>query len=388
MSDKLYMSVSQGRSANSPAESGQKNVTAGKKIHRTRHGKWMNPTGTPGLASIIIPTYNRASLLNEAIASAAAQTYRPLEIIVADDGSTDDTSEVVERWRQQLAGDPHVNVQYHYQPNAGVSTARNLGLIASRGEFIQFLDSDDVLNPEKLILQIACLRQHPECGYVFSDWIRLHELNTWAPASIDETAIRESAQWFCNRKVMWTMVGIYRRETCIEAGPYAEDMNAGEDKEYNFRVLLATPKVAYLPGILCASRVHPGPRLTDTHKIGVNRLILSSRMFRRMIETAAAHGRLGDPRLVLPMVGVMTPMIITALEAGRRDVALEIIEVCRGLPIGVSRRVKLGIYQALSVLPQRWFCGVWDTWLKGRRVIFEIPYRRLFPGAVRLENRF
>jgi glycosyltransferase involved in cell wall biosynthesis len=373
---------------NAPAEFERENSVADKHIARTRHGRWMNPGGEAGLASIIIPTYNRALLLDEAIASAAAQTYRPLEIIVADDGSTDDTAAVVERWRQKLAGDPQATVQYHHQPNAGVSSARNMGLIASRGEFIQFLDSDDILNPEKLSFQIDCLRRHPECGYVFSDWIRLQDLNTWPAASTDETAVTDSAEWFCNKKVIWTMVGVYRRETCIKAGPYSEDMNAGEDKEYNFRVLLTTPKVAYLPGMLCASRTHPGPRLTDSHKIGVNRLVFNTRMFRRMIENAVDHGILGDPRLVCPIVGLITPMIIRALEAGRRDVALELIEACRMLHLGAFRRVKLAIYHASSVLPQSWFCMVWDTWLKARHVLFEFPYRRLFPGAVRDEYRF
>jgi len=337
----------------------------------------MNPAGDRGLASIIIPTYNRASLLSEAIASATAQTYRPLEIIVADDGSTDDTAEVVERWRQKLAADPGVTVQYHHQSNAGVSSARNLGLIVSRGEFIQFLDSDDILNPEKLSLQTACLRRHPECGYVFSDWEKMEDPNKWAPICVDEAAITDSAEWYCSPKVMKTMVGLYRRETCFKAGPYSEDMNAGEDKEYNLRALLATSKVAYLPGKSCVCRAHPGPRLTDSHKIGQNRLAFNVRMFRRMIESAAAEGRLGDSRLDRALMRGLTPIIIKALEAGRRDIARDAIEVSGLMPIGASRRVKLAIYQGLSVLPQSLFCPLWEGWLKFRHVVFEIPQREL-----------
>jgi len=344
----------------------------------TRHGKWMDPVGVSDLASIIIPTYNRAALLSEAIESSAIQTHRPLEIIVADDGSDDDTVEVVNRWRQQLANDPGVDVQYHHQSNSGVSSARNLGLIASRGEFIQFVDSDDILNPEKLSRQIACLKKFEECGYVFSDWAKFEDPDKWGPMPADNVKITDSAQWYFDHGVMMTMVGLYRRDICFRAGPFSEDMNAGEDREFNFRALLATPKVAYLRGKLCAVRTHTGPRLTDSHFIGQNRMIYNVRIYRRIIESADAEGRLCDAAVMGVLVRCLTDVMLRSLEAGRRDIARDAIEVCRMMPVGMSRRVKLSMYQTLSRVPKESFSRVWTFWLKIRRVIFGVPYRTLF----------
>ena len=230
----------------------------------------MKPVGQPDLASIIIPTYNRASLLSGAVASAAGQTYRPVEIIIVDDGSTDNTPQVIRHWQEQLQSDPNISVRYFHQPNSGVGSARNRGLIESHGDFIQFLDSDDLLNTQKLSLHIACLRQHPECGYVFSDRTRADNPNKWAPIFVNDAAVMDSAEFYCSRQVWLTMVGVYRRGTCCDAGPYSEDMNLGEDEEFNLRALLATSRLVYLPGHLCAVGSHSGPRLTDGTRVEVD----------------------------------------------------------------------------------------------------------------------
>ena len=95
-----------------------------------------------GLVSTIIPVYNRPTLVVEAIESVLAQTYRPIEIIVVDDGSTDSTSAVVE---QMMTAHPEVSLLR--QPNSGPGPARQKGIEAASGEFIQFLDSDDLLAP-------------------------------------------------------------------------------------------------------------------------------------------------------------------------------------------------------------------------------------------------
>ena len=94
------------------------------------------------LISCIVPVFNGELYLAEALESILKQSYRPLEIIVADDGSTDGTEAIVARFGTQ--------VRYLYQPNSGPATARNLGLGAVRGEFVGFLDADDLWHPEKL----------------------------------------------------------------------------------------------------------------------------------------------------------------------------------------------------------------------------------------------
>jgi len=112
------------------------------------------------LVSVVIPTYN-CPFLSEAIKSALTQTYENIEIIIVDDGSTDKTRETVERY--------HSKVQYIYQENEGVSSARNNGIRASHGDYIAFLDADDVWLPDKLKEQISVFYDKKDIGFVYCD---------------------------------------------------------------------------------------------------------------------------------------------------------------------------------------------------------------------------
>jgi glycosyltransferase involved in cell wall biosynthesis len=336
---------------------------------RTIHGKWMNPEGRPGLASIIIPTFNRAAMLDEALASAAGQTYRPLEIIVVDDGSTDETQAVVDRWRDQFANDSNATLRYVHQTNAGVGAARNRGLIESQGEFIQYLDSDDALHLDKLSLQISCLQSHPQCGYIFSDWVFLESPPKWKPVAQNGATELDSSELYCSVRIALVMVGLYRRQTCYLAGPFVEDMQSGEDKEFNLRVLLSTQRSLYLPGKLCASRDHPGPRLTDAFRLGQNHLVLAANLYQRMTDSAAAKGRLDNPRLVQALVKGWSTIIAGSFYAGRSDLTREAIQACKSMPIGIGRHTALSIYELFAMLPTRISRGVWRTLSKVRRVL-------------------
>jgi len=120
------------------------------------------PAGGPSpLVSIIIPTYNYGRYLSKAVRSCLDQTYGNLEIIVVDDGSVDDTSEIVRGF-----GD---RVVYLFQQNRGVSSARNTGLGRAAGEFIAFLDADDYLMEDSVAVRAEVLKRHPEIGIVFTD---------------------------------------------------------------------------------------------------------------------------------------------------------------------------------------------------------------------------
>ncbi len=104
------------------------------------------------IISVIIPTYNRANLICHAIDSVLAQNINNLEILVIDDGSTDDTAQVLKSYERKI--------QYIHQDNAGVSAARNHGLRKAKGNWIAFLDSDDTWHPQKLSLQIESIQKH------------------------------------------------------------------------------------------------------------------------------------------------------------------------------------------------------------------------------------
>jgi len=112
------------------------------------------------LTSIVIPCYNQAHFLPEAIESALSQTHRPVEVIVVDDGSPDNAAEVVARY-------PHV--RYVRQENRGLGGARNTGFRVSKGEYILFLDADDRFTPDAAAAHLCCFTKHPEAGFVVGD---------------------------------------------------------------------------------------------------------------------------------------------------------------------------------------------------------------------------
>jgi glycosyltransferase involved in cell wall biosynthesis len=116
------------------------------------------------LVSVVMPTYNRAHCIERAIDSVLGQTHQDVEIIVLDDGSTDDTQALL---AARYGDEPRVRV--HRQANAGVSAARNAAFKLVRGDYVALLDSDDVFFPWKLEVQLACLRHAPEIGMVWTD---------------------------------------------------------------------------------------------------------------------------------------------------------------------------------------------------------------------------
>jgi glycosyltransferase involved in cell wall biosynthesis len=112
--------------------------------------------------SVIIPAYNGDRYIGEAIDSILAQTYKDYEIIVVDDGSTDNTAQVAQQYGNQI--------QYLSQTNQGVAASRNLGLSVAKGEYIAFLDQDDLFLSHKLLAQVTLLEKNPSLGIANSGW--------------------------------------------------------------------------------------------------------------------------------------------------------------------------------------------------------------------------
>jgi glycosyltransferase involved in cell wall biosynthesis len=119
--------------------------------------------------SVVIATYNMAAYLPLAIRSALEQRHPVHDIQVVDDGSTDDTHEVM----RQFAG--HPQVRYHIQANGGQAKAKNRGILASKGEFVGFLDADDLWTPNKIEIELAAFAAHPQVGIVYTDFANIDE---------------------------------------------------------------------------------------------------------------------------------------------------------------------------------------------------------------------
>ncbi len=207
----------------------------------------------PAPVSVIIPTYNNGRFLPEAIESVLAQTVRPLEIIVVDDGSTDDTSERLRPYATRVI--------YRHQANQGVSAARNLGILAASGDFIAFLDSDDVWHPRKLEIQLELFGKRPDLGLLaaagFQQWpdSRYPHIEGEPEASL---RLISWAQLVVKNRLVTSSVMI-RTPILKSAGEFDTQMQSSEDRDLWLRVAkrtlignLTTPLTGYrdLPGSL------------------------------------------------------------------------------------------------------------------------------------------
>lgn len=144
--------------------------------------------------SVIIPSYNCARYLGRAIDSASEQTYKDYEIVLVDDGSTDDTKDVAMRYGKK--------VTYLYQQNQGLSAARNQGISKASGELLAYLDADDMWYPEKLERQVAFLDAHQECGIVHSEMSIINEQDEVLHVRFYEETQRSVPQGYCLRQLL------------------------------------------------------------------------------------------------------------------------------------------------------------------------------------------
>ena len=193
------------------------------------------------LVSVIIPVHNGARYLRAALESVFAQTYRPFEVIVVDDGSTDDSDVIAQSFPDVL---------YIHQANQGVATARNNGLEAARGEFFAFLDQDDLWTPEKLKLQIAHLLSHDDLGYTLTQQQYFLEPGATLPA------------WFRKELLAtvhtgWILGTLVVRRTAFEkVGNFATGYSAANDSDWFFRAKAAAIPMAVVSELLLLKRIH------------------------------------------------------------------------------------------------------------------------------------
>jgi len=205
----------------------------------------MPSTTPPPLVSVLIPTFNRAPWVGEAIASVLAQLYPHVELIVVDDGSHDATPEIVQGFGPALT--------YIRQAHAGVSAARNRGVAASHGELVAFLDSDDLWLPGKLAAQVALFQQRPQAQACYTDeiWIR-HGVRV-NPRLIH----RKHSGWLFERSLPRCIISpssmMLRRALWNRLGGFDESLPACEDYDLWLRLTLATP-VWLLPERLIVKR--------------------------------------------------------------------------------------------------------------------------------------
>jgi len=201
------------------------------------------------LVSIIVPSCNMAQFLPDAVQSALAQSYPNLEVLIVDDGSTDDTPQVVRQW------EGNARVRVHRQANAGLSDARNQGIALTRGPFVALLDADDIWATEKLSRQMSLFKGRPEVGVVYSDFQLMDRAGTALPRG----PVHMHRGWVSGALLIENFVpassAVVRRECFERYGGFDTKLRTGEDYDMWLRLsphfqfdFVAEPPIRYRIG--------------------------------------------------------------------------------------------------------------------------------------------
>ena len=218
--------------------------------------------------SIIIPTYNCARYLGRAIDSAISQTYKDYEIVVVDDGSTDDTKDVAMQYGRK--------VTYLYQQNQGLSAARNYAVSNASGELLAYLDADDMWYPDKLERQVAFLDAHQECGMVHSEMSVINEQDEILHVRFYEETKRSVPQGYCVQQLLMRchiqpLTVVERRSSFDRVGVFDDRLLVAQDYLHWIMIAAEGEAIGYLAEPLGKYRWRTGslignhPRLLEDY---------------------------------------------------------------------------------------------------------------------------
>lgn len=261
------------------------------------------PAADQPLVSIIIPCYNTGRYLATAIRSALRQTNANVEVVVIDDGSTDNSAEVAKSFKDE-------RVRYIHQDNQGLSAARNSGMREALGAFFCFLDADDWLMPEKSETQVAYMQQHPDVGLVAGEYLRCDEHGVELsrgcskPGQVDPKELLVASLWPVN-------AALVRRWWAERAGPFDISLRAGEDWDFFCRLAILGCRMEILPGLVCAYRTLPGSMSSNHRQQTAN--------MTRVVEKTFSHPQMPSSLAVLKPQSLARTFMLGAVRsyAGR-----------------------------------------------------------------------
>ncbi|MCL2931720.1 MAG: glycosyltransferase family 2 protein [Trichodesmium sp. MAG_R03] len=217
----------------------------------------MSTTTTTPRVSVIIPVYNCDGYISQAIESILAQTYQSYEIIVIDDGSTDNTRKAMEPYMEMI--------HYVYQENQGVSAARNHGIDLARGELIAFLDADDFFLPDKLTAQVRVFDTQTNLGIVHSGWRRV---NQQGETIKDETPWDYVPKLNLEGWLRWKPIGtmgtlMFRRDWLQKVGSFEPGLDQAEDVDLVLRLSVNGCEAEWLQQSTVCYRQHDRNTMRD-----------------------------------------------------------------------------------------------------------------------------
>ncbi|HTE24068.1 glycosyltransferase family 2 protein [Flavitalea sp.] len=209
--------------------------------------------------SVIIPCYNRSTLIGETLENMLSQSLPPYEVIVVDDGSTDGSANIIANFGSR--------VKLIRQDNQGPGVARNTGFKAATGDFIQFMDSDDLASKQKLEIQLRAL-EASDADFAYCPWVRCNIENN--KIKFLDHVLQTRAVPGKNTMLEWYLSGwslvfqncLFKRSLIVDTGGYRSDLMPSEDSEYFVRILLSGAKPVHTPECLIFYREHNINKIT------------------------------------------------------------------------------------------------------------------------------
>ncbi len=198
---------------------------------------------TVPLVSCIISVFNGESYLAESVDSALSQTYDQVEVIVADDGSTDRTADIVANYRER--------VRYMYQEHQGAAAAKNMALQSAKGEFVAFLDADDLWHPDKLTRQVMVMRERPEIDFCFTNY-----RNFWVEEMRDEEEKYRDHPLLSPDGAWSICTLLMHRNRFTRFGAFDEHLRGYENITWMLAAARAGAVIEVLPETLMYRRIH------------------------------------------------------------------------------------------------------------------------------------
>lgn len=202
------------------------------------------------LISVIMPTFNRAEYIREALDSIKRQTFKDYEVIIVDDGSTDNTKEILENYE---------GIHYIFQEHGGISKARNTAIKAAKGKWIAALDSDDLWKEEKLQKQVDYIQAHSECRIVYTGLCNFTD--------IPEDKLDKQQKELLQTDIMWCLpTALIDAGLFAEIGLFDESLECGEDTDWNMRLKFSKVDMGHcINEVLYLRRIHSS-NISSTQK--------------------------------------------------------------------------------------------------------------------------
>lgn len=296
--------------------------------------------------SVIIPLFNQKQYIGEAIDSVLSQTYPNIEIIVVNDGSTDNPLSVLEKYEK--------NIILINQQNRGLAGARNAGIRHSSGEYLQFLDADDLIFPEKIQSQVDFLENNPEFGVSYSNFrsFEFFDKDKYRPPSIKLPGT------VLDRLILGEVMAVHTfllRKKCIEeAGLFDEGLECYEDRDFWVKIACAGVKFYCMDKVLALYRVHDASMTRDTLRQAKGKVV-----FIKKVKNYISSARV-KPNVHIPKIEgeAYHNLAITLIDKGNKkegffELIKSYIMLLRTNPVSLPKRMISLLLRCMNAVMRR-----------------------------------